>query len=184
VIGSTLPRKRLFSRPYLRFSNLQKVQLYRGFTTKEIDHYPDFIAFHIDFRHCTPESLKTGHLQCAARSPTLKVTLNVGSFSSIAAQRSWKRRQGRKGVGLVTPCPQNPVTPGVLRTTYQDSSLRISSPARSPENMGARHAPFCHLYFDFSWVGIDHSQKFVLHTPMVLNALLEVVAALCFSYPE
>ena len=36
----------------------------------------------------------------------------------------WDTSSGRSGVGVL-PMPTKPVTPGVFRTTYHDSSLRI-----------------------------------------------------------
>src|SRR5207245_5776922 len=58
-------------------------------------------------------------------SPFVNATLYFGA-SSLICRRIWRTSWSDRSVGLV-PLPTNAVTPGVFRTTYQESSLMTIS---------------------------------------------------------
>jgi len=90
---------------------------------KNWPHCSPYARVLIDILNHTAKIVKKVH-RWYARGHHVYTPLPICGAASSILRRILVTSSGRRGVGSL-PMPTKPVTPGVLRTTYQDSSERI-----------------------------------------------------------
>ena len=106
--------------PLLQLVDLQEVELDRRLAAEDADQHLDLVALRVDLVDGADE-LGEGAVLDADALPLGELSLNLGASTPICL-RIFLTSPSMSGVGRL-PDPTKLVTPGVLRTTYQDSSV-------------------------------------------------------------